>query len=319
MDLPAVLAVTGPQHGVISRRQLDDLGVLSSALSRACRRGLLERVLPDVFRLRAAPPDFWAYCTAVELQMHGGAFLGCATAARIHGFRRMSRLPIHVTVPEGRRLTAASWMRVHWSSWFDVERDTTTVRHLTVATPLRTLFGLAAELNQFRFERAAEDAWHLGLVTPEDAANYLERHRCRGKDGVATLERWLERVVGRPRPAQSGLELDVLEAFARVGLPTPARQHPVTLPSGESIHLDIAWPTVRLAVEPGAAWWHGGDLAQRRDQARDRACGEIGWMVVRFDETVRDDLIGAARQVHTIYLRRRADLSAGPGTSPDIA
>ena len=64
---------------------------------------------------------------------------------------------------------------------------------LLVATPMRMLFGLADAFNQFRFERAAEDAWHRGLITPSEAAEYLERHRCRGKDGVSTIERWLER------------------------------------------------------------------------------------------------------------------------------
>ena len=31
-------------------------------------------------------------------------------------------------------------------------------------------------------------------------------------------------------------------------------------------------------------WWHGGDARQRLDQARDAACGEVGWQIVRFDE-----------------------------------
>ena len=43
------------------------------------------------------------------------------------------------------------------------------------------------------------------------------------------------------------------------GLPEPIRQHPLLLLTGELIHLDIAWPEVRLAVEPGHSWWHGGD------------------------------------------------------------
>jgi hypothetical protein len=178
------------------------------------------------------------------------------------------------------------------------------------------LFGLAADFGQFRFERAAEDAWHLGLVTPAAAADYLERHRCRGKDGVATMDAWLERVLGRSRPAQSDLELDLLDALGHVGLPEPVRQHPLRLPTGDTIHLDIAWPALRLAVEPGASWWHGGDLGQRRDHARDRACGELGWHVVRFDETLRANPLAAARQVLTIYVQRRRDLTPPP---PDIA
>ena len=81
-----------------------------------------------------------------------------------------------------------------------------------------------------------------------------------------------------------------------------------SLANGESIHFDLAWPDVRLAVEPGHSWWHGGDLRQRLDQDRDRGCSELGWLVVRFDETMLRDLDEAARQIRRIHVRRSADL-----------
>jgi hypothetical protein len=198
---------------------------------------------------------------------------------------------------------------MHRSDWFDGPADSVIADDaIAVATPLRMLWGLAASFNQFRFERAAEDAWHLGLITPTDAAAYLQARRCRGKDGVTTMERWLERALLQPSPAQSYLERDLIAALDDVGLPEPVRQHPLRLATGDTVHLDIAWPALRFAVEPGAAWWHGGDLGQRRDQARDRACGEVGWMVVRFDESMGSSPLAAARQVARIYRRRRHDL-----------
>ena len=39
--------------------------------------------------------------------------------------------------------------------------------------------------------------------------------------------------------------------------------------------------TCASAVEPGHSWWHGGDLGDASDQARDRACDEIGWRIIR--------------------------------------
>ncbi len=171
---------------------------------------------------------------------------------------------------------------------------------------MRMLWGLAAAFNQHRFERAAEDAWRPKLITPSAAADYLERHRCRGKHGIRRIETWLERATNQSAPSQSELERDLLDALARAGLPTPRRQHPLTLADGGVIHLDTAWPEVLLAVEPGAGWWHGGDARARRDQARDRACTELGRHVIRFDETVRDDLDGTARQVARIHHRLAA-------------
>ena len=184
------------------------------------------------------------------------------------------------------------WGRLVRTSWIDESRDVQGPRDdlLRVATPLRMLFGLARTFNDHRFDRAAEDAWHLGLITPQTAADYLDAIRRSGRGGVVRFERWLMKTSLRPRPAQSGLELDVLDAIRRAGLPEPVRQHPLTLRSGEIIHIDLAWPSIRLGVEPGHSWWHGGDLRQRADQARDRACDELGWHIVRCDESVREEL-----------------------------
>ena len=175
-----------------------------------------------------------------------------------------------------------------------------------MATPLRTLFGLASEFNDHRFHRAAEDAWHLGLVSPTDASEYLATVRRSGRNGVKRFQEWLELVSARERPSQSGLELDVVDATRSVGLPEPERQFPLTLLTGELIHIDLAWSTVRLGVEPGHSWWHGGDLRSRADMARDNACGELGWHITRFDEEMRADLPDAARQIKRIYDQRRA-------------
>ena len=90
----------------------------------------------------------------------------------------------------------------------------------------------------------------------------------------------------------------------RAGLPEPARQYPLTLRTGERIHLDLAWPRARLGVEPGHSWWHGGDLGMERDAARHRACDEIGWRIVTCTEQVRADLAAFGVQVRIIHDER---------------
>jgi len=128
---------------------------------------------------------------------------------------------------------------------------------------------------------------------------------------VIGLETWLERSLGRNRPTQSNLERRLIEALETEGLPSPECQHPLMLANGEVIHLDIAWPEVRLAVEPGDGWFHSGNFAVRRDQARDRACVELGWQVIRFDESIRSDFVSAARQIRNIYTLRLPQLRNG--------
>lgn len=305
------------RHGVLSTKELvHEFGRTRASISRARHAGIIIDVLPGVVRLTSSADTFLGRCHALQIRFGDVGVLSGWTAGRLMGLRAMRREPMFLTVREGVRRSPPPWAALHLTRWFD--DDVERWRHpdgLVTASPMRTLWSLAALFNQHRFERAAEDAWHLGLVTPAEAAIYLDQHRCRGKDGVLRLETWLERSAGHDRPAQSNLERHLLQALERQALPIPARQHSLELATGEIVHLDIAWPTIRLAVEPGASWWHGGDLGMGRDQARDRACGEVGWQVVRFDETARNDIDGAAAEVARIYHRRRADLRNGARVS----
>jgi hypothetical protein len=173
------------------------------------------------------------------------------------------------------------------------------------------LFRLAAVFNQHRFQRAAEDCWHLQLVTPDVAAAYLAAIRRQGRTGVRRFEHWLEQTSLRTRPSESGLELDVLEAIRRAGLPEPERQFPLALRTGEVIRLDLAWPNARLGVEPGHTWWHGGDAGMERDDARRGACAEVGWLILPCTERVRDDLPAFGLRVRITHDERITSLRAG--------
>ena len=174
------------------------------------------------------------------------------------------------------------------------------------------LFRLAAVFNQYRFQRAAEDCWHLRLVTPDDAATYLAEIRRQGRTGVKTFEHWLEQTSLRTRPSQSGLELDVLEAVLpgrapRAGAPVPARP----------AHRRGDPPRPRLAQRPARRRAGTHVVARRRHRASSatkpgrRACGEVGWHIVPCTETVRDDLAAFGLQVRITHDERIASLRAG--------
>jgi hypothetical protein len=77
--------------------------------------------------------------------------------------------------------------------------------------PAPMLLTLAEIFNDHRFERAAEDAWHLALVTPNEAAAFLDDHRSRGRRGFARFARWIDCRSARSRPSQSGFEPEVFD------------------------------------------------------------------------------------------------------------
>ena len=295
------------QFGVADLAQLVSLGLSPSTVLRTQRRGAIAPVLPGVFQVAGGELSFRG--KAMAAQLHGGyrSFLSGTTAAALWGARAMPMNRVEITVVGKVRTHPAPWMRVRRSV---LDRDDDVVTRddgLRLATPLRTLFTLAIDFNAYRFHRAAEDLWHLRLMTPDEAGAYLGVIRRSGRTGVKRFEDWLVDVSARTAPSQSHLELDVIEAVRAVGLPDPVRQYPLVLRSGETIHIDIAWPGKCLGLEPGHSWHHGGDLQMRKDHARDRACAELGWQIVRLDEDLRDDLMSAALPSET-HLRHE-----GPG------
>jgi hypothetical protein len=300
------------QYGVASRSQLVALGISRWSLRRWSHGGTITPVLPGVYALAGTKLSFEGRCMAVQLHFGASAYLSGTTAAALLGARSMPRARVVVTVePTAYVADVPDWVRVRRSAW-RVEGDVSTrADGLRLSSPTRTLFDVASEFNVHRLSRLAEDLWHLGLATPDDAGEYLQLVRRSGRRGVRRLETWLGSIRSRCRPAQSGLELDIIDALRDVGLPDPERQHPLRLLTGDVVHIDVAWPDVRFGVEPGHSWWHGGDLKQRADMARDRACGEVGWDVKRVDEAMRQDPIAAARQIKNLYQQRRDLIPAG--------
>lgn len=305
---PEVLALFGSQDGIASYAQLRAIGVSRHTIWRAQRREAVVAILPRVYMLAGVELSFTARCRAALLYLGPESYLCRKTAAALYGCRQMPRSNVHITVPIRAKIgPLPTWISVHWTSW-RVDGDVVTRPDgLRLSSPLRTLFDLGEKLNQFALGCVAEDLWHLKLLDPVEASPYLERVRRSGRGGVAKFEAWVEQVRHRERPAQSGLEMDVIKAIADVGLPEPQRQHPVVLRSGETIHIDVAWPDILFGLEPGDSWWHGGDIKVRADMARDNACGELGWLIRRLDESLRADRRETARLVKALYDARLAN------------
>ena len=156
------------------------------------------------------------------------AFVSGPTAGALYGLRAMPTTIVEITIMEWHSARLPERCRLVRTSWIDEQRDVV-VREdgIRLASPLRMLFGLAGQFNRHRFERAAEDVWHRGLAGPADADAYLQAVRRSGRGGVKRMDAWLEQTALRPRPAQSGLELDLVDLAAAAGLPTPQRQFPL--------------------------------------------------------------------------------------------
>lgn len=307
MDEVALHELFARQHGVARDQQVLDIGMTRRTLGRRLQSGVFRRVTPGVVARAGQRRTFEARSMAAQLLLGERSFLDGPTAGAMYGLRRMARSPVWASTDARIHVDVPAWIRASTRTWVD-SGDVTSRGPFRIASPTRMLLTLAATTTPDRFEQIAEDAWHLGLATPGAIRTYVERVRRPGRRGVGALDKWLETVADRRRPAQSGLELDVISAIRAAGLPEPTRQHPVVLGDASVVHLDVAWPDVRLAVEPGHSWWHGGDAKMHADQARDRACGEQGWHVVRLDESLASDLAAVGAQLARIHGARAARL-----------
>ena len=82
----------------------------------------------------------------------------------------------------------------------------------------------------------------------------------------------------------SELELELQEALVAAGLPPAVQQHPVELPNGRTVYLDLAYPDARVDIEVDHSEWHATPSAVEQDKARDLGLALLGWERLRFTE-----------------------------------
>ena len=300
---PPVLHLLGRQKGVASDASL--LEHLSARqLKRAVAHGLLLPELPGVKRLAGTVADLPSRVMTLSVYAGDLGFVSGMAAARQLGVECVPREYLELMIHEKRAPELPNWVKVTRSSWRIDEDRLELADGRVVSSPLRTLFRCGATGPNVRFEKIAEQLWNKRLITPKEAAVYLDEVRRSGRRGVERFEHWLEKAIDRQRPSQSGLEVELAVAVVKAGLPEPLRQHPLTLLNGEVIHVDVAWEQARLGLEPGHTFWHSGDEKVRSDHGRDRACDEIGWRILRFDEVELRDMRRCVRQVTNIFKER---------------
>jgi very-short-patch-repair endonuclease len=302
---PEIHALFLAQHGVAAVRQLGDVGCHRVTVWRWMQRGDVDEILPGVVRLASVPETPLTRAMAVQLHGAPDTFLSAFTAMWLHGVTEVAGRRIHAMVPRRnlgfrshshQQSRLPSWVRRSQSNWHD-EPDVVVVDGFRLERPEPMLFTIASLTDDRRFEHLAEKAWNRKLITPDGMREYVETYRRSGRSGVARTLWWLGKVGVRARPMQSDFEVDVVQAARLVGLPEPQKQFRVMLSYGP-VHIDVAWPDVKLAVEPGHSEYHEGHAhSAARDAARDKELAELGWTTLRFNEEDRKDLAAVGRAI----------------------
>jgi very-short-patch-repair endonuclease len=116
---------------------------------------------------------------------------------------------------------------------------------------------------------------------------------------------------------QRQLEILVMRALRRAGVPELVRQHPVSDDRGCFARLDFADPPLRVGLETDGRSVHARRKAFERDAARRNRLALAGWLVLHVGwETIVRDPDEVARLVQAARATRRRDPQASAGTSP---
>ena len=271
------------QFGLLSLAQLISSGYSKYRVRHALECGRLERFLPRVFRVVGAPPSFEQDVMGMVLWSGDGSAASGITAARLHRLPGFGNETVEISTVNGKdgrrpKLQSGRDVRVRRVDGHLLpEIETGTIPLTTIR---RTLIDLAGQRHPL-----VESALDRSLVRERESLGslwlFVEQEWMRGRRGVRIMRDLLAARTGGQAPSDSESELRARRLIAKEGLPPPVGQHPVRLPFAD-IHIDLAYPDIKLAIELDSYSWHLNRKAMDSDRERDNALQMLGWVVLRF-------------------------------------
>lgn len=212
---PSVWATAKRQHGVITRRQLLDLGLSPKAIRHRLEAGRLHALLPGVYSVgRPDVPRHGRWMSAV-LSCGPTAALSHQSAAVLWGMR--DREPARIEVSVSARITRRKPGLVVHRRTEAVLASLTRRHRIPVTSPVRTLVDLATRLRPHELEAAVNEADKNDLVNPDSLRAFLDR--LPSGPGIAILRKLLDQQTFLL--TDSELERRFLSLTRRAGLPQP--------------------------------------------------------------------------------------------------
>jgi hypothetical protein len=301
----SVVRIAERRLHLVTDDEVQQLGLTALTIRRRIDSGQLHRVLPGVLSTIAGPYDVSQRALALCLSIPD-AVLSHVSAAGHWGIRRVPKDRVDVTVPPN------TWVLdrravVHYSNRLPDHHIVDLVDGGRVTSVARTIFDLGGVLDEQGHLSVIEDVRNKGLCTDAELGEVYHDMCGRGRRGSAAWQRLAHLTERAGRPTMSELELEFQEALVAAGLPPAVQQHPVTLPNGRTVYLDLAYPDCRLDIEIDHSEWHATASAVEQDKARDLGLAVLGWERMRFTERSIERRLPVciAMVIAVVDLRRR--------------
>jgi predicted transcriptional regulator of viral defense system len=259
------------QHGVLTRRDLLDLGFSAEAIKHRVRKGRLHPVYRGVYAVGRPHLEREGRWMAAVLACGAGAFLSHRSAAALWGFAKEH--PDYMEVSLGRSSESRlPGIRCHRRPSLP-SSETTTRRGIPLTQPVRTFLDLVSVNGPRDLERAINEADKLDVIDADDLRKALDGHAA--EMGVRPLRRILDRHTFRL--SDDELERLFRPLAAAAGLPVPLTKHMVN-----DFEVDFYWPDLGLVVETDGWRYHRTPSAQSRDALRFQTHVAHGLTPLRF-------------------------------------
>lgn len=267
------------QHGVLTRRQLIELGFDDRAIEHRLGIGRLHRIARGVYVLGRPELTRRGRWMAATLACGPGAVLSHGNAAELWGIEGEKKGMVEVSLRSSslrKRPGIKAYRRPKLA-----DRDVMIFSNIPVTGIVRTLIDRAAQLDATGIER---------MVNQADARNLIRLDALRaklagrpGQWGVGKLRDTIDRRTFRL--TDSELERRFLRLVPEAGL-----EPPLTGQRLNGFKVDFFWPRLGLVVETDGLTYHRTPAQQRRDHVRDQAHTAAGFTPLRFThEQVRFD------------------------------
>jgi predicted transcriptional regulator of viral defense system len=265
------------QNGVVTREQLEGLGLNDQAIAKRVARGRLHRIHQGIYSLTPGVMTERGMFMAAVLACGPGAVLSHRSAAYLWGLVDDWREPIDVTAANRRGRSPAGVAAHRDGSVRPADRCTRFGIPCTAVA--RTLLDYAGASQEWELRRAIAQAEVLRLLDRPSMSALLKRSRRRR--GVARLRLVLDTIHPHTKKTRSELERLFLAMCQRAGLPDPEVNVWLPAPDGRRYQADFLWRDVRLVIEADSRRFHDTDSAFLDERRREQQLQLARWRVSR--------------------------------------
>jgi predicted transcriptional regulator of viral defense system len=286
------------QYGVVSFRQLRELGFSKGHIYRAHEADRLRRVHRGVYAVGHSKLSPRGRCRAALLAFNDCAVLSHRSAAWLWGLFPSCREEVDVTLAGKSRRKRIRVHRVMAIS----DRDIKTLERIRATSLPRTLLDIASSEPKRELERAVDRAKRRNLLDLGAIDELLQR---RGRVPGASQLREALSLYRKPVFDRARSELLFVDALEKEGVTLPVLNMWV-----DEWEIDAYWESERFAVEVDGWETHGSREAFENDRLRQEEMKLVGIDSVRVSaRRIAKEPEQVAKRIRALLAQRRTTSS----------